>query len=463
MYRSRSPTIRSSNYTPYKDAPPASRVINRPRRSVVSTRSPRRSTVVEETTTRSRSPRTLKTRKIRTSGSRARRATRNIETIDMIDYGDAYNTPDAYYVKEGNYGKVYRCPKPKQNLSHINEDQTLGGVQWYPPSLAAPYSTFNAACKRTPQSSYHTRVIPWDHKRKDFVYGAVQDACFKGFYDRRSLKSRVDLNRKYSSWDPVTCYNYIFAALMALLIIGLLVFLICMVIYWNDFYHRSQWPWWIFWLVVFIALIVTFICVFRCGANARTKKRFQRINEACVDINKKNLHGTGTYVYPGDSAAWLEVEMDPRRTMISGPIRHDKLSRGFEQDVHVVERKPVTHKKIVEEVVVNGANGTINDIQRDRYTSVVPNQINEPLGYSRVGGDSVYKSNYSEMRGSARGINESTISTTSKQMSFYQKLKAKKQAERNSEFQSYATPVNAQPNSVNSIGMGYSSNTPQQL
>lgn len=216
-----------------------------------------------------------------------------------------------------------------------------------------------------------------------------------------------------------------------------------------------------------------FMCLFRCGSNARTKKRFQRINDACVDINKKNLHGTGTYVYPGDSAAWLEVEMDPRRTMISGPIRHDKLSHGLEQDVHVVERKPVTHKTIVEEVV----NAPRNPVVTETYTSVVPNQIVEPVGYSRYSGDSVYRSNYSELLAAPGNVNQSEMSTNNKQMSFYQQLKAKKEAERNSdffqhggvrdsEFQSYATPVSASNRDVNSysygMGMGYSSQVPEQ-
>jgi len=117
-------------------------------------------------------------------------------------------------------------------------------------------------------------------------------------------------------------------------------------------------------LVVVILIIVLFMCIFRCGANARAKKRFQRIQEACADINKKNLHGTGTYVYPGEAGAWLEVEMDPRRTMISGPVRHDRWSSGLEQDVHVVERKPVTHHQVTEEVIINSANGDINNITK---------------------------------------------------------------------------------------------------
>jgi hypothetical protein len=101
MYRSRSPSVRTSNYTPYKDAPPRSKVIRGGRsssRSIVSSRT--------------RSPRS-KSRSLLRTGRRKRKATRNMENIEMIDYGDAYNTPDAYYVKEGNYGKVYRCPKPK--------------------------------------------------------------------------------------------------------------------------------------------------------------------------------------------------------------------------------------------------------------------------------------------------------------------------------------------------------------
>ena len=203
-------------------------------------------------------------------------------------------------------------------------------MAWRPPGLKAPFQPFNTACSNTPQSTYYTRVIPWDHKRKDFVYGAAQDACFKGFYDRRSLKSRIDLNKKYSSWDPVSCYNILFWILAAILLIGILVWVICMIVYWDDFYHRAQWGWWVFWLLLANVIIVIFMCICRCGANARTKKRFQRINEACADINKKNLHGTGTYIYPGESAAWLEVEMDPRRTMIAGPVRHDRLSSGLD-------------------------------------------------------------------------------------------------------------------------------------
>lgn len=295
----------------------------------------------------------LKSRQIRTSSSRARLAAANLENLSLIDYGDAYQLPEKYFVKNCNFGKVYCCPKPKQNLEHVNMDPTLGGVCWKAPNFAAPFSEFNHSCKNTPMSTYYTRVIPWDHEAQDFVYGAAQDAEFKGYYDRRSLKSKIDQSRELSSWDPVSCYNILFWTLAAILAIVAVTFLILMIIFWTDFSGRGQWKWWVFWLVAIVTLIATFFFVFQCGANARAKKRFQRIQEACSDINQKNLHGTGTAIYPGENAAWLEVVLDPRRTMIAGPIRHDRDSHGLEQDVNVVERKQPTRSVIVEEILVN--------------------------------------------------------------------------------------------------------------
>ena len=56
------------------------------------------------------------------------------------------------------------------------------------------------------------------------------------------------------------------------------------------------------------------------------------------------------------------------------------------------------------------------------------------------------------------------IQAAGREPSFYQKLKARKLAERESDaqFESYATPVNALARDINSIGFGYSSVTPQQ-
>lgn len=263
-----------SSYTPYNDIPPASRVVQSPRSSILRSSNPSARTVVEQVVQTRKAPQLSRSRTYTGTSERARLASYNIEMLEMIDYGDAYNPPESYYVREGNFGKVYRCPKPKQNLTHVNEDWTLGGVRWSPPQLAAPFNPFNFACKNTPVSSYYNRVIPWDHRRKDFVYGAAQDAEFKGFYDRRSLKSRIDLNKQFASWDPVSCYNIMFWILAFILAITVLVWIILLIIYWDNFYRMGRWPWWIFWLLVLILIVFVVFFIFLCGANARTKKRY---------------------------------------------------------------------------------------------------------------------------------------------------------------------------------------------
>ena len=39
--------------------------------------------------------------------------------------------------------------------------------------------------------------------------------------------------------------------------------------------------------------------------------------------------------------------------MISGPIRHDRESRGSGHDIHIVERKQPARKVVIEEIVMN--------------------------------------------------------------------------------------------------------------
>lgn len=406
-----------------------------------------------------------------------------MEMIEMIDYGDAYRTPDSYYVRDSRWGKVYGCPPPKHNLLHVNEDPTLGGTSYKTPSPPGMCSGFNTSCKRTPMSSNYTRVIPWDHKNKDFVYGAIQDACFKGYYDRRSLKSKIDLNRKYSSWDPVSCYNYIWVVTMGLIALAVLIWIILLILNWTHF--KDNWGWWLFWLAVIIAVLLCFCCIFKAGQNSRAKKRFQRIDEACQDVNNRNLYGTGTAVYPGENAAWLEVEMDPRRTVIGGPIRHDAMSYSLDNTPNLGKRivkvppRGATTTVVEETTLVRGGNGSISDISRgggfERGSfansenvmlngSRPPSQMEEPSvmnsGYERLSNnDSVYQTNYAQ-NGRAEYASSGHDATSAKKMSFYERLrksKASKMGESghsgfNSNFNSGGSMMNSYANPVSGAG-----------
>jgi len=471
---------RASSYTPYKTAPPKSRLVRGSRR-----RSP---SAYKQTRLRtSKSPKGRKFKKTRTTKRKKVRGERTIEAINMIDYGDAYRTPDTYYVRDSRWGKVYSCPKPKNNLLHVNEDPTLGGSS-YKPSAGGICSTFNKATKRTPMSSYYTRVIPWDHKDKDYVYGAVQDSCFKGYYDRRSLKSKIDLNRHESSWDPVSTYNLCFYLTVGLIALAILLFVILMIIHWGDF--KYNWRWWFFWLILGILILLLFCCLCRYGANSRTKKRYQRIHEACEDINKRNLYGTGTQVWPGESAGWLEVEMDPRRTVIRGPPRHDSMSYNLQPAMaprkvkavttteHVTRTAPRRQKIIEETTIVRGENASgIGGIRRSDmlHGSQPPSQMSSFRGnsdYSRLNQESAYKSNFSrspspvpQNRASYNSSGADYDPASSKKMSFYEKLRASKSGGNNSRISdfnsgfsqsrsgasSYMTPVQNRSNNVSQV------------
>lgn len=480
---------RSGNYTPYKTAPPKSRVVNGTR-----SRSPARYSKVKKSKGRSRSSKTT-VKKV--TKKRRLRAMKKIEAIEMIDYGDAYRTPDSYYVRDSRYGRVYGCPPPKHNLLHVNEDPTLGGTCFKSPSPAGELSLFNSSCKRTPMSSHYNRVIPWDHKRKDFVYGAVQDACFKGFYDRRSLKSKIDLNRTYSSWDPVSTYNLVFLAVFGLIALALIVWIILIIIYWDHF--KDNWGWWIFWLVLLIIFLLIIWYIFKLVSNNRTKKRFQRIDEACQDINNRNLCGTGTYVYPGENAAWLEVEMDPRRTVIGGPIRHDSMSYSLDNTPNLGKRiikvpprgvRGASTRIVEETTVVRGGNGNISEYSRAGrseansirnsqnvmlHGSRPPSQMEEPSvnnsGYERLSNNqSVYQSNYSRgpKASYASSGNQSVGGASAKKMSFYEKLRKSKasgigasgfESGFNSNFKSEASNMNSFANPVSGGGRSINGNS----
>lgn len=76
--------------------------------------------------------------------------------------------------------------------------------------------------------------------------------------------------------------------------------------------------------LIIVALVSAIYLVIVQGENSRNKKRFQDLDRACQDINSKNLMGTGTSVNPGEDGAWLEIDLDPRRTMIEGGVVRDK-------------------------------------------------------------------------------------------------------------------------------------------
>ena len=78
-------------------------------------------------------------------------------------------------------------PPPKDFRSVNNSDPALGGFQYNTVGFA-PMCNFASAVGRTPQSQDLQRTIPWDSKRCDYVYEAVDDKVFQGRMTKKNLK-----------------------------------------------------------------------------------------------------------------------------------------------------------------------------------------------------------------------------------------------------------------------------------
>lgn len=89
-----------------------------------------------------------------------------IVMIERTDYSEAYKTPDNYFIRDSKFGKIYCCPEPKMNLTHVNQDPTLGGERYRKLIPPAPLFNFNTFFNKTPRSTNYHRVIPWDDKKR---------------------------------------------------------------------------------------------------------------------------------------------------------------------------------------------------------------------------------------------------------------------------------------------------------
>jgi hypothetical protein len=258
----------------------------------------------------------------------------------LLNAGPRY-WEESYLLPPARDSEIARVPPSKDTHMHINDDPSLGGETWRVPRPNAPLSDFNSACRVTPQSDDYTRIIPWDHDKKDYVYGAVDDYIFRGRYDRRRLKRKLDHVKQHGSWDPTGSYNKCF---ICCLITGG-IFLFLWILSWV--YRPYCWWCWFFnntfliWLLPLFVLMVlaTWCCICKAAANHSARNRYRYIKHALDDVNDRHLKGSGVSLRPGTKAAWIEVDMDPDRTDIVGGVVDDVRLYNGEDHVKMVEQE----------------------------------------------------------------------------------------------------------------------------
>lgn len=197
-------------------------------------------------------------------------------------------------------------PPHRRNLDYINRDATLGGEMFRPSTV--PFSRFATATKRTPWSRTYERVIPWDNRNKDFVYGAIYEEVLMGRISRRELKRRIDQTRVGTAWPPDKNLLFFIIAAIVLLLVGLFIGVLLLILFFDDF----KTYWWV-WLLIGLALIILAIILVVIGitlTNSAIKKRETAILRECDHINRSRLHGSGIRVIPGPAAAFLSVVLE---------------------------------------------------------------------------------------------------------------------------------------------------------
>lgn len=262
------------------------------------------------------------------------------DEYQLLNAGPRY-WEESYLLPPVTDDEIAQVPPPKDTHFHINDDPSLGGETWRVPTPKAPFSDFNSACRATPVSDDMTRVIPWDHKKKDFCYGATHDHIFRGRYDRRRLKRKLDHVKQHGSWDPTGSYNKCFICCL----ISAALFLIAWILLWA---YRPYCWWcaimsnlWIWFLLPLFALMIccTWCCICKASANHATRNRYRYIKHALDDVNDRHLKGSGVHLRPGTKAAWIEVDQDPDRTDVVGGVVDDFRLYNGEEHVKMVEHE----------------------------------------------------------------------------------------------------------------------------
>lgn len=218
-------------------------------------------------------------------------------------------------------------------------------------------SNFNSAVSNTPKSTNFKRIIPWDSDLGDFVYGAVQDDCFKRRYNRKSLKMKIDREMDPDDWDPVSTYNTCFLVTLILILFTLIVTGVLIFIFFDNF--KQFWFWWLLGFVVLLITFIVVLCIFRSSSNSKSNRRSSKLEEICTYLNGKYLKGIGTGVFPGQSGAWLEVDLDPRRTTIEGRVQKDE-GEGINQK-KITEKNQSDKKTGDRSRTYKDKNGEINE------------------------------------------------------------------------------------------------------
>lgn len=204
-------------------------------------------------------------------------------------------------------GPVYSADKVPKNT-----DPSMGGETFRPPTCQGPQSYFNYYCTNTPANNASTRIIPWDHEKKDYVYAAVKEEDLRGVISRKELKSRLDIFKSTDYWDPVSVYNLspvIVGVLFGISLVGVIIY---MIVNWDS--AKTYWYVLVFLPIIILLVGIIIVIALRNRANKLTFQRKAMFDEELASISK----GSPYKIRSGEASSYIEIFQD---RMVPPPIQ----------------------------------------------------------------------------------------------------------------------------------------------
>ena len=171
------------------------------------------------------------------------------------------------------------------------------------PSLA-PGSNFQTSCQKTPQPG-NKAVIPWDHGKKNFVYGE-QELALKNKLSKQDLAAGMSTLYGSNSWNPVATYELCLILLIVWVILVIVAVLLITLAWPSEFGVKSyEWVVVVGGIIAIIFGVVLLICTKKNADELAWQKRLEMFG-VLDRFEQVNLKDSGDGIRPGKDGAWIE-------------------------------------------------------------------------------------------------------------------------------------------------------------
>lgn len=186
-----------------------------------------------------------------------------------------------------------------------NRNPPPPGAKKTAPSLA-PGSNFQTACSKTPTDNTRDKmIIPWDHSKKNFVYGDAE-IPMQGKLTKQQVAQGMNSLSGDPSWNPVAAYEMCLIILIVWVIL-VIVASILIIFAWPESFGIKGYEWVVVvgGIIAIIFGVILLLCT-RAYANKLSWRKRLLMFGVLDRMEQVNLKDTEYGMRPGKEGAWIE-------------------------------------------------------------------------------------------------------------------------------------------------------------